>query len=69
MYTFRNSEFQVNLHLPWTLPLKPGGTFFEKKLFMRGDFFWKIMRRGSCTWGPIDQTVPKEGKIYKCIFK
>ena len=52
MYT--NSEFYVNLYLPWCLPLSSGGTFWEN--FMEG----VVVHGGG---GTNEQIMPKEGSF------
>ena len=59
MHTFGNSEFYVNLYLPWCLPLSSGGGILGE-----------IYGEGLLYMGELnDQIMPKGGELYKRIFQ
>ena len=67
MYTFRYSDFYINLHLPGGMKVWYGGIFFQKllpkKLFM-GETFGENLWRG-VYGGTNDQIIGET----RCIFQ
>ena len=71
MYTFRYSDFYINLHLPGGMNVWYGGIFFQKllpkKLFM-GETFGENLWGGVQGGGTRDQIVSRKG-VGGCILQ